>query len=67
MYLGNGWVNCVGFRYAIGVLLVAVHAVVMGRVMGYICTSARAYRASASQEQLGRLCSNLVCGLGVVN
>ena len=31
----------------------------------YLCTCARADRASVSQERLGRLCSNLVCGLGV--
>ena len=33
--------------------------------VGYLCTCARADRASVSQERLGRLCSNLVCGLGV--
>ena len=33
--------------------------------VGYLCACARADRASASQERLGRLCSNLVCGLGV--
>ena len=33
--------------------------------VGYFCTCARADRASVSQERLGRLCSNLVCGLGV--
>ena len=33
--------------------------------MGYLCTCARADRASVSQERLGRLGSNLVCGLGV--
>ena len=33
--------------------------------MGYLCTCARAHRASVSQERLDRLCSNLVCGLEV--
>ena len=31
----------------------------------YLCTCARAHRASVSQERLDRLCSYLVCGLGV--
>ena len=33
--------------------------------VGYLCTCARAHRASVSQKRLDRLCSNLVCGLGV--
>ena len=33
--------------------------------VGYLCTCARADRASISQELLDRLCSNLVCGLEV--
>ena len=33
----------------------------------YLCTCARAHRASASREWLGRWCSNLVFGLGVIN
>ena len=33
--------------------------------VGYLCTCARAYRASVSLERLDQLCSNLVCGLGV--
>ena len=33
--------------------------------VGYLCTCARAHRASVSQERLDRLSSNLVCGLGV--
>ena len=33
--------------------------------VGYLCTCARAHRASVSQERLDRLCSNLVCELGV--
>ena len=32
--------------------------------MGYLCTCARADRASVSQERLGRLSSILVCELG---
>ena len=31
----------------------------------YLCTSARAHRASVSQERFDRLCLILVCGLGV--
>ena len=31
----------------------------------YLCTCARAHRASVSQERFDRLCSNLVCGLEV--
>ena len=34
--------------------------------VGYLCTCARADRASVSQERLDRLCSNLVCGLEVI-
>ena len=33
--------------------------------MGYLCTYARADRASVSHKRLGRLCSNLVCGFRV--
>ena len=33
--------------------------------MGGICTCARAHGASVSQKRFDRLCSNLVCGLGV--
>ena len=33
--------------------------------VGYLCTCARADRTYVSQDRLGRLCSNLVCGLGV--
>ena len=35
--------------------------------VGYLCTCARADRASVSQEPLGRLSSILVCELGVMN
>ena len=34
--------------------------------MGYLCTCARAHRASASHKRLGRLYSNLVCGFRVI-
>ena len=33
--------------------------------MEYLCTCARAHRASVPQERFDRLCSNLVSGLGV--
>ena len=33
----------------------------------FVCTCARAHRASVSQERLDRLCSNLVSGLWVMN
>ena len=33
--------------------------------VGYLCTCARAHRTSVSQKRFDRLCSNLVCGLGV--
>ena len=35
------------------------------QVMGGICSCARAHGASVSQKRFDRLCSNLVCGLGV--
>ena len=35
--------------------------------VGYLCTCARADRASVSQERLGRLSSILVCELGVMS
>ena len=35
--------------------------------VGYLCTCARADRASVSQERLGRLSSVLVCELGVMS
>ena len=33
----------------------------------FVCTCARAHRASVSQERLDRLCSNLVSGLWAMN
>ena len=38
---------------------------ILGGVSLHVRTCARADRTSVSQERLGRLCSNLVCGLGV--
>ena len=68
LYLGNGWADCVEIWHALGDPLVTAYAV--SRV-GYLCTCARAeipsHRASVSRKRLGRLCSNLVCGLGVIN
>ena len=34
--------------------------------MGYLCTCARAHRASVSHKRLGQLYSNLVCGFRVL-
>ena len=71
LLLDNGWADCVEIWYAIESHLVVVHALVAVSTqwsrLGYLCTCARAHRASVSQERLGRLCSNLVCGLGVIN
>ena len=68
LYLGNGWADCVEIWHALGDPLVTAYAVVTD---GYLCTCARAeihpHRASVSRKRLGRLCSNLVCGLGVIN
>ena len=68
LYLGNVWADFVEIWYALGNPLVTAYAVVTVR---YLCTCARAeippYRASVTQKRLGRLCSNLVCGLGVIN
>ena len=35
--------------------------------VGYLCTCARGHHAFVSQERLDRLCSNLVCGLEVID
>ena len=68
LYLGNGWADCVEIWHALGDPLVTAYTIVTG---GYLCTCARAdippHRASVSRKRLGRLCSNLVCGLGVIN
>ena len=37
-FLGNGWADCVDIWYAIGVPLVAVHAIVMGGVSLHVPT-----------------------------
>ena len=59
LYLGNGWADCVEIWHELGDPLVTDYAIV---------TCARAeippHRASVSRKRLGRLCSNLVCGLG---
>ena len=60
LYLGNGWADCVEIWHALGDPLVTAYAIVTG---GYLCTCARA----VSRKRLGRLWSNLVCGLGVIN
>ena len=62
LYLRNGsadWVQfwCVRLGHELG----ASHK----SWVGYLCTCARADRTSVSQDRLGRLSSNLVCGLGV--
>ena len=71
LLLNNGWADCVEIWYAIGSHLTVVHALVAVSMqwsrLGYLCTCARAHRASVSQERFGRLCSNLVCGSGVIN
>ena len=63
--LGNGWTDCVEIWYAFRDPLVTAYAQ-QSRV-GYLCTCARADRASVSQERLCRLGSILVCELGVMN
>ena len=68
LYLGNGWTDCVEIWHALGDPLVTAYTIVTDV---YLCTCARAeiplHRASVSRKRLGRLCSNLVCGLGVIN
>ena len=66
LLLGNGWADCVEIWHALGDPLATVYAVVTGGVSLHVRTCARAHRTSVSQERLGRLCSNLVCGLGVI-
>ena len=61
LFLSNGWADCVDIWHAIGAPLVAGHAVLTG---GNLCTCAREHCASISHERLGRLCSNLMGGLG---
>ena len=68
LLLGNGSTDCVEIWYALRGPLDTAYA--KARV-GYLCTCARAeippQRASVSQKRLGLLCSNLACGLGVIN
>ena len=67
LFLGNGWADCI-----------EIWVSSWGPISYSLCSnhgwgiSARAHvqrypphRASVSRERLGRLCSNLVCGLGV--
>ena len=55
LYLGNGWAACVEIWHALGDPLVTAYAVVTGGVSLHVRTCR------------GRLCSALVCGLGVIN
>ena len=60
----SGTARPIGFNFGVwvgGHELGALHK----SWVGYLCTCARADRASVFQERLGRLCSNLVRGLGV--
>ena len=69
LFLGNGWADCVEILHAIGVPLVTIYAVVTGGVSMHVrsCkdTPHGPHSASVSQKWFDRLCSNLVCGLGV--
>ena len=68
LYLGNGWADCVEIWHALGDPLVTAYTIVNGWGI-----SARAHVQRypnpllQSRKRLGLLCSNLVCGLGVVN
>ena len=55
--LGNGWADCIDIWYALGDPLVTAYALCSSHGWGI---SARAHRASVSQERLGRLGSILV-------
>ena len=60
----SGTARPIGFNFGVwdgGHELGASHK----SLVGYLCTCARADRTSISQDRLGRLCSNLVCGLWV--
>ena len=70
LFLGNGWTDCAEILYALRAPLVTAYAVVTGRVSLHVLTCRGKYpphRASLSRKRLGRLCSNLVCGLVVIN
>ena len=76
LYLGDGWADCVEVSYALGDPLLAAYAVATDGVTRHVRTCRVAppvqsfpqppHRASVSLERLGRLCSNLVCGSGVI-
>ena len=68
LFLGNGWADCVEIWHALGDPLVTAYAVVTGGVYLHVRTRRDTpHRASVSQKRLDRLCSNLVCGLGVIS
>ena len=68
LFLGNGWNDCAEILYALGAPLVTAYAVVTGGVSLHVLTCrGTPHRASVSRKRLGRLCSNLVCGLVVIN
>ena len=70
LFLGNGWADCVEIWHALGDSLVTAYAVVTGGVSQRVrtCRDTHTHRASVSRKRLGRImCSNLVCGLGVIN
>ena len=67
LYLGNGWADCVEIWHALGDPLVTAYAVVTGGVSMHVRTCRDTLCASVSRKRLRRLCSNLVCGLGVIN
>ena len=68
LYLGNGWADCVEIWYVVGCLLALHFTKSMGTGQStFICTCARAHRASVSQERLDQLYSNLVIGLWAMN
>ena len=61
--LGNGWADCIEIWHALGDPLCS-YSFCSSHGWGI---SARAHRASVSQERLGRLGSILVYELGVMN
>ena len=64
LFLGNGWADCVEIWHALGDPLLTAYAVVTD---GVSRAEIHPHRASVSRKRLGRLCSNLVCGLRVIN
>ena len=69
LFLGNGWADCIEIWYAVGDPLVTAYAVIMVGVSMHVltCRGTPHHRASVSRKRIGRLCSNLVCGLVVIN